>query len=224
MLETPSRSLLRHCSGLRTQIYQYGLSVTLLAKAVHGRNLLTVYVRVQWVVSWNFFGSFTPHFSNNNFFTGWYLLTRIDMGPWPVDRFCLGRLWLWSRVQSRENPHQIFSKRQIGITAPWIHHGDVIKWKLFFRYWPLVREYTGLRWIPLTVASDAMLWCFVWSVPLTNDWANSRDAGGLRRHRAHDEVTVLISEKLICQYGLSVPLLAKAIYGRNLLIVYVRVQ
>ena len=86
-------------------IYQYGLSVTLLAKAVHGRNLLTVYVRVQWVVSWKFFGSFTPHFSNNNFFTGWYLLTRIAMGPWPVDRFCFGRLWSWSRVQSRENPH-----------------------------------------------------------------------------------------------------------------------
>ena len=105
MLKTPSRSLLRHCIGVRKWIYQYGLSVTLLAKAVHGRNLLTVYVRVQWVVSWKFFGSFTPHFSNNNFFTGWYLLTRIAMGPWPVDRFCFGRLWSWSRVQSRENPH-----------------------------------------------------------------------------------------------------------------------
>ena len=67
MLETPSRSLLRHCSGLRKYIYQYGLSVTLLAKVVHGRNLLTVYVRVQWVVSWKLFGSFMPHFSNNNF-------------------------------------------------------------------------------------------------------------------------------------------------------------
>ena len=57
------------------------------------------------------------------------LLTRIAMGPWPVDRFCFGRLWLWSRVQSRANPHQIFSKRQTVITVLWMLHDDVIKWK-----------------------------------------------------------------------------------------------
>ena len=56
-------------------------------------------------------------------------------------------------------------------------------------------EYTGLRWIPLTETSDAELWCLVWYVPLINDWANSRDAGGLLRNRAHDDVTVLISEQ-----------------------------
>ena len=27
------------------------------------------------------------------------------MGPWPVDRFCFGRLWPWSRVQSRDHFH-----------------------------------------------------------------------------------------------------------------------
>ena len=32
-----------------------------------------------------------------------------------------------------------FRKRQIGITALWMHHGDVIKWKLFF-------SVTGLLW------------------------------------------------------------------------------
>ena len=36
-------------------------------------------------------------------------------------------------------------------------HDDVIKWKHFPRYWPFVRE------IPLTKASDAELWCFLWS-------------------------------------------------------------
>ena len=30
---------------------------------------------------------------------------------------------------------------------------------------PLWRESTGHRWIPLTKASDAELWCFLWSVP-----------------------------------------------------------
>ena len=30
---------------------------------------------------------------------------------------------------------------------------------------PLCGEFTGHRWIPLTKASDAELWCFLWSVP-----------------------------------------------------------
>ena len=43
-------------------------------------------------------------------------------------------------------------------------HDDVIKWKHFPRYW-LFGESTGDRWIPLTKASDAELWCFLWSAP-----------------------------------------------------------
>ena len=30
---------------------------------------------------------------------------------------------------------------------------------------PLCREFTGPRWIPHTKASDAELWCFLWSTP-----------------------------------------------------------
>ena len=44
-------------------------------------------------------------------------------------------------------------------------HGDVIKWKLFPRYWLLVRG--SHRW-PVNSppkASDAELWCFLWSAP-----------------------------------------------------------
>ena len=45
-------------------------------------------------------------------------------------------------------------------------HGDVIKWKHIPLYWPFVcEEYTGPRWIPRTKASDAELWCFLWSAP-----------------------------------------------------------
>ena len=44
-------------------------------------------------------------------------------------------------------------------------HDDVIKWKHFPRYWQFVRRTTGHRWIPLTKASDAELWCFLWSAP-----------------------------------------------------------
>ena len=37
-------------------------------------------------------------------------------------------------------------------------HDDVIKWKLFPRYWPLCGQFTGHRWIYITKASDAGLW------------------------------------------------------------------
>ena len=30
---------------------------------------------------------------------------------------------------------------------------------------PLPGESTGYRWIPLTKASEAELWCFLWSAP-----------------------------------------------------------
>ena len=52
-------------------------------------------------------------------------------------------------------------------------------------------ESTGHGWIPLTKASDAELWFISLICPWTNGLANNRDAGDLRRHRAHYEVTVI---------------------------------
>ena len=47
-----------------------------------------------------------------------------------------------------------------------IVHDDVIKWKHFPRYWPLpicAGNSSVAGWIPRTKASDAELWCFLWS-------------------------------------------------------------
>ena len=55
---------------------------------------------------------------------------------------------------------------------------------------PLWGESTGNRWIPPTKASGAEFWCFRWSAP--EGWANNRDAGDLRHHRAHSDGTVMI--------------------------------
>ena len=44
-----------------------------------------------------------------------------------------------------------------------INHDDVIKWKHFPRHWPFVRGIHRCRWIPHTKASNAELWCFLWS-------------------------------------------------------------
>ena len=72
-----------------------------------------------------------------------------------------------------------------------ISHDDVIKWKHFPRYWPFVR---GIHRSPVnypTKANDAELWYFILIYALTNVWINTRDAGDLRRHRTHYDVTVM---------------------------------
>ena len=70
-------------------------------------------------------------------------------------------------------------------------HDDVIKWKHFSRPWPLCREFARHRWIPLTKAMDAELWCFLWSAPWIYRWVNNREAGDLRGHRAHYDIIVM---------------------------------
>ena len=72
-------------------------------------------------------------------------------------------------------------------------HDDVIKWKHFPRYWTFVPGIHRSRWIPRTKASDAELWCFLWSAPKKSGWVNIRGAGDLRRHRAHYDVIVMLA-------------------------------
>ena len=71
------------------------------------------------------------------------------------------------------------------------YHDDVIKWKHFPRYWPFVR---GIHWSPVNslhkepVTRSFMLYLIcAW----IKGWVNNREAGDLRRHRAHYDVTVM---------------------------------
>ena len=74
-------------------------------------------------------------------------------------------------------------------------HDDVIKWKLFPRYWPFVR---GIHRSPVNSPHKGQwrgalmfsLIC-VW----INGWVNNNEAGDLRRYRAHCDVTVMIIQK-----------------------------
>ena len=52
----------------------------------------------------------------------------------------------------------------------------------------LCKEFTGPRWIPRTKASDAELW---WICTWINGWENNGEAGDLRHHGAHYDVTVM---------------------------------
>ena len=63
---------------------------------------------------------------------------------------------------------------------------------------PLHGEFTGHRWwFSRTKASDAELWCFLWSEPWINGWVNNRESGDLRHHCAHYDVIVTKHWKLM---------------------------
>ena len=79
-------------------------------------------------------------------------------------------------------------------------HDDVIKWKHFPRYWPFVR---GIHRSPVNSPHKgqrrgALIFSFIYA------WVNNREAGYLRRYRAHYDITVLFSE--ICPSPVDVPL------------------
>ena len=67
-------------------------------------------------------------------------------------------------------------------------YDDIIKWKHFRATGPLCVE---SRWIPCTKVSDAELWCFLWICAWINRWVTNREAGDLKRHRAHYDVIVM---------------------------------
>ena len=80
----------------------------------------------------------------------------------------------------------------VAIVSPPRCHDDVIKWKHFPRYWPFVR---GIHRSPVNSPHKgqwrgALMFSFISTG--TNSWANNRDAGDLRRHRAHYGVIVMI--------------------------------
>ena len=70
-------------------------------------------------------------------------------------------------------------------------HDDVIKWKHFPRYWPFVQ---GIHRSPVNSPHKGQ-WrgALMFSLICTwiNGWENNREAGDLRGHRAHYDVTVM---------------------------------
>ena len=75
-----------------------------------------------------------------------------------------------------------------GIRSP---HDDVIKWKHFPRYWPFVR---GIHRSPANSphkgqCSGALMFSLICA--WINGWVNNREAGDLRGHLAHYDVSVM---------------------------------
>ena len=80
------------------------------------------------------------------------------------------------------------------------HQDDVIKWKQFPRYWPFV---SGIHRSPVDSPHKGQ-WRGALMVSLicawTNGWANTRDAGDLRRHEDHYDVVAMIIQTLDSQF------------------------
>ena len=109
-------------------------------------------------------------------------------------------------MQGRSLSYREFSYRNFGeerwnLTGHKTHkqhnrptHDDVIKWSHFPRYWPFVR---GIHPSPVDSPHKgqwrgALMFSFICA--WTNGWTNNRDAGDLRRHRTHYDVTVMENE------------------------------
>ena len=80
-------------------------------------------------------------------------------------------------------------------------HDDVIKWKHFLRHWAFV---WGIHRSPVN-SSHKSQWraAFIFSLICTwiKGWVSNRDAGDLRRHRAHYDVTVMYHRLLVSSYA-----------------------
>ena len=70
-------------------------------------------------------------------------------------------------------------------------HDDVIKWKHFPRYWPSVCAIHRSPVNSLHTGQWRRALMFSLICARINGWANNREAGNLRRHRAHYDVIVM---------------------------------
>ena len=83
-------------------------------------------------------------------------------------------------------------------------HDDVITWKHFLRYWPFVR---GIHRPPVDSPNKghwrgALMFSSICACP--NGWTNTLNAGDLRQHRAHYDVSVMT--QMFCRTVLLIPM------------------
>ena len=98
------------------------------------------------------------------------------------------RIWVPNLLIQREKRIIIMPKEEKYRNK---YHDDVIKWKHFPRYCPFV------RWSPRSPVNTPHKGQWRGSLMLSlicvwiNGWVNNREAGDLRRYRAHYDVTVM---------------------------------
>ena len=89
---------------------------------------------------------------------------------WPLCGEFTGDRWIYvvrmlprslSLNWCKAHCHILVSQKSVSDDSWWRHQMETFSVLLAI----LCRKFTGHRWIPHTKASDAELWCFLWSVP-----------------------------------------------------------
>ena len=83
------------------------------------------------------------------------------------------------------------------------YHDDVIKWKHFPHHWPFVR---GIHWSPVNFPHKgqwrgALMFSLICA--WMKDWVNNREAGNLRCHHAHYDITVMFPNSKDLRFNIS---------------------
>ena len=105
------------------------------------------------------------------------------------------------RAVYKNEPHLLYADdATCSFSSCMMFHDDVIKWKPFPRYWPFVR---GIHQSPVNSPHKGQ-WrgalIFSLSCVWINGWVNNREAGDLRRYRAHYDVIVMFCQFTnVCQ-------------------------
>ena len=110
-------------------------------------------------------------------------------------KMCMTPLWkcALNTVQWDEQLFPTIVPQQAAtiVVKNYADHNDVIKWKHFPHYWPFV---WGIHWSPVNSPHKGQ-WCgtliFSLICARINWWVNNHEAGDLRRHQAHCDVTVM---------------------------------
>ena len=104
----------------------------------------------------------------------------------------------WRKITCKEGKDAL--SVTLSVTEYWMAryllHVDVIKWKHFPRYWPFEQ---GIHQSPVNSPHKGQ-WhgalMFSLSCAWINRWVNNREAGDLRCHHAHYDITVMIRSTL----------------------------
>ena len=97
-----------------------------------------------------------------------------------------------TNLHPHENWYEEHAKCYIHLVLSF--HDDVVKWKHFPRHWPFVRE---IHRSPVNFPHKGQ-WrgalMFYSICAFINGWVNNGEAGDLRRHRAHHDVSVMFAD------------------------------
>ena len=117
------------------------------------------------------------------------MVSLVRPWPWGWCQIVIWALWRFRNRLTIYKPFKTDSKESIKAPGPFMMTSSNAY--IFRVAGHLCGEFTVHRSL-FTKASDAELWCFLWA--WINGWVNNREAGDLRRHRAHYDVTVLFAE------------------------------